>query len=758
MSIFSKPAKVLTVLSLGLLSTQALAQSENFCNTTGHSGQSVQLTYNTTGEIGGNGYELWCDSKTQSCKATFYADGSMNCQFQGADDYLCRSGLKLQSDGKTYNQYGGDILAEYKLVKNSSSGVDYSYIGVYGWMENVPGAPNGLVEYYIVDNTLSQWMPGSWVGNEQIAQGVSIDGGTYDVYRNTRTGPAIGGTGNKQFYQYFSIRSDMRACGTINVSAHMRKWESLGLKMGKMYEARVLGEAGCNGNGCGANGSMDFPYAKVYISNGTNPSSSSSGPTSSATVERSPYSSNSIPGTIEFENFDYGGEGVGYHNGTYSTDYSPSGYRSEEVEVIGVGSGYGVGYISANDWLEYTVKVASAGTYDFEVTAGTGMSNASVMNVTAGTATAEVSIPATPDDWGTYSATAGTINLAAGKQIIRFTFTSGNVNVDKVKFTKKSTTSSSSAQQSSSSSVQQSSSSSTPSSSSQAPVVVTTLPGTLQFEDYQNSGGEFNNNGTSLGSINPDAWVEYTVNFTSAGAYEFLVHVARQDNDNNKSHLSVSIDGTKVGTVTDILTTGWTDFQDFSTTTSNISAGQHTLRVTFDYGWVDADYMKFTKVSSSSAQQSSSSSEKQSSSSKVQSSSSSVKQSSSSAQVVSSSSVQQSSSSALVVSSSSEEQTSSASEESSSSTLEESSSSTLEISSSSTELWYSSATMAMTKVQLLIEGNRNLQVFDMQGRFLGRVTVAQGTSLEQVLLAMFQKPGIYLVKQGGRFMQVRVTR
>ena len=104
MSILSKSAKVLTLLSLGFLSTQAVAQSEKFCNTTGHSGQSVQLTYNTTGEIGGNGYELWCDSKTQSCKATFYADGSMNCQFQGADDYLCRSGLKLQSDGKTYNQ------------------------------------------------------------------------------------------------------------------------------------------------------------------------------------------------------------------------------------------------------------------------------------------------------------------------------------------------------------------------------------------------------------------------------------------------------------------------------------------------------------------------------------------------------------------------------------------------------------------------------------------------------------------------------
>ncbi len=729
MSILSKSAKVLTLLSLGFLSTQVLAQ--NFCSTTGHSGtgRTVSGSY-VTGSVGNYDFQLWYDH-AQSGSATFYNEGSMSCSFQGAGDYLCRMGLQFNSN-KTYDQMGGDIMAEFKLVKKNISGVDYSYVGVYGWMEGVSGAPNGLVEYYVVDNTLATYMPGDWVGNVKKGD-YTIDGAVYTVYRNTRTGPAIGGQGNKEFHQYFSIRKSARDCGTINVSAHIKKWKELGMPDGKLYEAKVLGEAGSNGGG--VSGEADFPVARVYIGNGTNPTSSSSGPTSSATVERAPYSSNSIPGTIEFENFDYGGEGVGYHNGTYSTDYSPSGYRSEEVEVIGVGSGYGVGYISANDWLEYTVKVASAGTYDFEVTAGTGMSNASVMNVTAGTATAEVSIPATPDDWGTYSATAGTINLAAGKQIIRFTFTSGNVNVDKVKFTKKSTTSSSSAQQSSSSSVQQSSSSSTPSSSSQAPVVVTTLPGTLQFEDYQNSGGEFNNNGTSLGSINPDAWVEYTVNFTSAGAYEFLVHVARQDNDNNKSHLSVSIDGTKVGTVTDILTTGWTDFQDFSTTTSNISAGQHTLRVTFDYGWVDADYMKFTKVSSSSAQQSSSSSEKQSSSS-----------------------VQQSSSSALVVSSSSEEQTSSASEESSSSTLEESSSSTLEISSSSAELWYSSATMAMTKVQLLIEGNRNLQVFDMQGRFLGRVTVAQGTSLEQVLLAMFQKPGIYLVKQGGRFMQVRVTR
>ena len=721
MFILSKLAKVLTLLSLGLFSTQVLAQSESFCSTTGHEGTGTTRsgTY-ATGSVGNYDYQLWYDH-AQSGSATFYPGGSMSCSFQGAGDYLCRMGLQFNSD-KTYDQMGGDIIAEFKLVKQNVRDVGYSYVGVYGWMEEVSGAPSPhhLVEYYVVDNTLAQDMPGSWVGNESMGTFV-IDGANYKVYRNERTGPAINGDDVKTFHQYFSIRETPRNCGTINVSAHIKKWKELGMSDGKLYEAKVLGEAGCVGNGCGVSGTADFPVARVYIGNGSTPSSSSSGSTSSATVERSPYSSNSIPGTIEFENFDYGGEGVGYHNGEYSTGYSPSGYRSEEIEVIGVGSGHGVGYISANDWLEYTVKVASAGTYDFEVTAGTGMSNASVINVTAGTATAEVSIPATPDKWDEYSTTKGTINLAAGSQIIRFTFTTGNVNVDKVKFTKKSTTSSSSAQQSSSSSVQQSSSSSKPSSSSQAPVVVTTLPGTLQFEAYQNSGGKFDNNGTSLGSINPDAWVEYTVNFTSAGAYEFLVHVARQDNDNNKSHLSVSIDGTKVGTVTDILTTGWKDFQDFSTTTTNISAGQHTLRVTFDYGWIDADYMKFTKVSSSSKEQSSSSFAEQSSSSEEQSSSSLVE--------------------------------SSASVESS-----DSSSSTFDESSSSEEQWYSSGSMSIAKTQFSVDCDMELQVFDMQGRFLGKVTVALGASLEQTLRARFQRLGVYLVKQGAHIMPVRVTR
>ncbi len=53
---------------------------------------------------------------------------------------------------------------------------------------------------------------------------------------------------------------------------------------------------------------------------------------------------------------------------------------------------------------------------------------------------------------------------------------------------------------------------------------------------------------------------------------------------------------------------------------------------------------------------------------------------------------------------------------------------------------------------------KTLQVFDMQGRNLGKVDVANGASIAEALFAKFQKVGIYMVKQGSKFQTVRVTR
>ncbi|KAG4082245.1 concanavalin A-like lectin/glucanase domain-containing protein [Neocallimastix lanati (nom. inval.)] len=129
------------------------------------------------------------------------------------------------------------MYADFKLIKQNISN-------------------NPLIEYYIVDNWLSPYRPGDWVGNKKRGDFV-IDGAVYTVYENSRYGPSI--DGNTQFTQYFSIRQTPRDCGTIDITAHFQQWEKLGM---------MMGEAGSNGYG--TSGTADFPYAKVYIGSDNN--------------------------------------------------------------------------------------------------------------------------------------------------------------------------------------------------------------------------------------------------------------------------------------------------------------------------------------------------------------------------------------------------------------------------------------------------------------------------------------------------------
>jgi hypothetical protein len=72
---------------------------------------------------------------------------------------------------------------------------------------------------------------------------------------------------------------------------------------------------------------------------------------------------------IEAEDFDEGGKGVAYDNGNAS---NPGGqYRTGETVGIGAttdqGGEYDVAWTAAGDWLEYTLQVPAAGTYDLRL-------------------------------------------------------------------------------------------------------------------------------------------------------------------------------------------------------------------------------------------------------------------------------------------------------------------------------------------------------------------------------------------------------
>ena len=355
-TLFKSGVKVGLALTLGV----AGAYAQDFCSNAKHSGQSVQISSNKVGQIGDIGYELW-DENGHGGSATFYSDGSMDCTITGAKDYLCRAGLSLGSN-KTYKELGGDMIAEFKLVKTQAQNVGYSYIGVYGWMEGVPGTASNLVEYYVIDNTLANDMPGSWIGNERKGT-ITVDGGTYTVYRNTRTGPAIKNSGNVTFYQYFSVRTSPRDCGSINISEHMRQWEKMGMTMGKLYEAKVLGEAG-NVNGEVRNGRMDFPHAKVYVSNGSSGGDTPKSSSSAAVAKSSSSKGNggSTSGTIDACKDKMGHEGKetrtqGQNNSSVTGNVGSSPYH------------YEIWYQGGNNSMTFydngTYKASWNGTNDF---------------------------------------------------------------------------------------------------------------------------------------------------------------------------------------------------------------------------------------------------------------------------------------------------------------------------------------------------------------------------------------------------------
>src|SRR5262249_54343305 len=75
-----------------------------------------------------------------------------------------------------------------------------------------------------------------------------------------------------------------------------------------------------------------------------------------------------IPGTIQAENFDNGGEGVAYHD----NDASNNGveYRlNDGVDIQSTsdtGGSYNVGWVEEGEWMEYSVNVATTGLYTFE--------------------------------------------------------------------------------------------------------------------------------------------------------------------------------------------------------------------------------------------------------------------------------------------------------------------------------------------------------------------------------------------------------
>ena len=149
-----------------------------------------------------------------------------------------------------------------------------------------------------------------------------------------------------------------------------------------------------------------------------------------------------LPGILQAENFDKGGEGFTYHDSD-SEDEGGANYRTdnEGVDIVKFNSNYVIGYTATDEWLEYTVNVTSPGKYSYVATVSSGATGSGfAIGLSYGstvTKLAQVNVPQTASNsWDTYKTVTGTLSqeLQEGQHIIRLTITGPYCNIDKIEF------------------------------------------------------------------------------------------------------------------------------------------------------------------------------------------------------------------------------------------------------------------------------------------------------------------------------------
>lgn len=158
-------------------------------------------------------------------------------------------------------------------------------------------------------------------------------------------------------------------------------------------------------------------------------------PDSSSTItEASAYKNIALPGKIQAEDYDNGGEGVGYSDS--DTQNEGSEYRNDGVDIVSAESGYAIGHTMSGEWLQYTVNVAAKGTYKVFANIASGSANSAFSVKVDGNLIKEVQVPQTANnDWSVYEELElGQVDLSAGKHIVRIDITGSYVNIDWLDF------------------------------------------------------------------------------------------------------------------------------------------------------------------------------------------------------------------------------------------------------------------------------------------------------------------------------------
>jgi beta-glucanase (GH16 family) len=146
----------------------------------------------------------------------------------------------------------------------------------------------------------------------------------------------------------------------------------------------------------------------------------------------------SIPGLIEAEDFDTGGEGVGYHDATPGNSGGVGRHDDVDLSACSEG-GFTVTDLAPGEWLRYTVDVESTDVYSVVARVARGVGSDSHLRIACDGAdiTGAITVPNTggPQHWLTLSRPG--VRLTAGTHTLVVTLLDGMpLDLDWIRFTK----------------------------------------------------------------------------------------------------------------------------------------------------------------------------------------------------------------------------------------------------------------------------------------------------------------------------------
>lgn len=162
-------------------------------------------------------------------------------------------------------------------------------------------------------------------------------------------------------------------------------------------------------------------------------------PNFSEAIPQEPYSvAFTLPGKIEMEDYDLGGQGIAY----YDKDVENQGesYRNEGVDIVTVDSiseskGYAIGYTQEGEWTEYSIVTKKSAPYFYKAHVASGLDFSSFILMVDGKQVADtVKIPQT-DNWNSYTMVDGkTSTIESGEHILRVRISGAYANIDWIAF------------------------------------------------------------------------------------------------------------------------------------------------------------------------------------------------------------------------------------------------------------------------------------------------------------------------------------